>query len=47
MHYVLCVKINLDARALSFVERYLILCPYLGVSSIEGSTVFICTAVYM
>ncbi len=39
MHYVLCKKINLKTKALSFVERYLIQCPYLGMSSIESFTV--------
>ena len=26
---------------MSFVERFVILCPYLGESTIEGSTVYI------
>ncbi len=36
MHYVLCTKIDLVTKALSFVERKLIHCLYLRMSSIGG-----------
>ena len=39
VHYVLCKKINLGMKVLSFVERNLIHCPYLRMSSIGGFTV--------
>ena len=36
MHCVLCTRINLGKKVLSFIERYLIQCPYLRVSYIGG-----------
>ena len=30
---------NINSAALSFVERFIVLCPYLGESTFDGSTV--------
>ena len=37
--YNLYREVNLGTKAVSFIERYLIHCPLLGVSSFGGSTV--------
>ena len=37
--YNLYREVNLGTKAASFIERYLIHCPLLGVSSFGGSTV--------